>query len=177
MTFVPTRVNAAWESLAEPLPHNNITAVKAINDTNYAGSGHGTVYKSTDHGLQWRVHLRTNMGTIRGFSRTAEPLNFDNPSAHVWPRPTLTLTQADSTLIQTSPFGVARSFTWKSFQGARARIASDSRIILTSGDADIIVYNLEMNVQIPLPRSFCRAKQCRRLHCGTIHCSSVPSLR
>ena len=141
--FRTSNNGASWESLAEPLPHKNITAVEAINDTIYAGSGHGTVYKSTDHGLQWKVHHRTNMGTIRGFSRTAEPLAFDNPSAHVWPCPTLTLTQVDSTLVQTSPFGVARSFTWKSFQGARARIASDSRIIFTSGDADIIVYNLD----------------------------------
>lgn len=132
----------SWESIAEPLPHNNITAVDAEHDTIYAGSGHGTVYKSTDHGLQWKVLQRSNIGTIRGFGISAEPLAFDNPSTHVWPRPTLALTQVDSTITQTSPLGIRRSYTWRAFQGARARIASDSLIVLTSGEADIIVYYL-----------------------------------
>lgn len=140
--FRSSNDGVSWESIAEPLPHNNITAVDAEHDTIYAGSGHGTVYKSTDHGLQWKVLQRSNIGTIRGFGISAEPLAFDNPSTHVWPRPTLALTQVDSTITQTSPLGIRRSYTWRAFQGARARIASDSLIVLTSGEADIIVYYL-----------------------------------
>ena len=86
--FKTSNSGASWESLAEPLPHKNITAVTAFADTIYAGSGHGTVYRSTDHGLQWRVHRRLGSNAVKGFSKTAEPIASDNLARHCWPHPT-----------------------------------------------------------------------------------------
>lgn len=130
-----------WESIAEPLPHKNITALMASNDTIYAGSSHGTVYKSTDHGLQWTVHQRTGSGAVRGFSRSTEVQQVDNLHTHVWPQ-TLELARHDSAVVQTNRFGVTRSITWQPVKLARACVATDSMVIVTSGESSILVYNL-----------------------------------
>jgi photosystem II stability/assembly factor-like uncharacterized protein len=140
--FKTTNSGASWESLAEPLPHKNITAVTAFADTIYAGSGHGTVYRTTDHGLQWRVHRRIGSNPIRGFSNSAEPITSDNLASHCWPRPANDIVRSDSTITHTTPFGISRSISWGLLQGARACIASDSRIVAATGENDIAVYNI-----------------------------------
>lgn len=140
--FKTSNSGASWESLAEPLPHKNITAVAVIADTIYAGSGHGTVYRSTDHGLQWKIVRRLGSNPIKGFSKTAEPSTTDNLSNHCWPRPTHDIVRSDSTITYTSPFGVSRSISWGLLQGVRACIASDSSIIVATQENEIVVYNV-----------------------------------
>jgi len=140
--FKTTNSGASWESLAEPLPHKNITAVTAFADTIYAGSGHGTVYRSTDHGLQWRVHRRIGSNPIKGFSNSAEPITSDNLASHCWPRPANDIVRSDSIITHTTPFGVSRSISWGLLQGARACIASDTCIVAATGENDITVYNI-----------------------------------
>ena len=140
--FKTTNSGASWESLAEPLPRKNITAVTAFADTIYAGSGHGTVYRSTDHGLQWRVHRRIGSNPIKGFSNSAEPITSDNLASHCWPRPANDIVRSDSIITHTTPFGVSRSISWRLLQGARACIASDTCIVAATGENDITVYNI-----------------------------------
>ena len=138
--FKTSNSGASWESLAEPLPHKNITAVTAFADTIYAGSGHGTVYRSTDHGLQWRVHRRLGSNAVKGFSNTAEPIASDNLARHCWPHPTNDVIRSDSTITHVSPFGVSRSITWQLLKSSRACIATDSSIIVATGENGVAVY-------------------------------------
>ena len=138
--FRSSNSGATWGSLAEPLSHKNITAVEAHGDTIYAGSGHSTVYRTTDHGLQWRVVQRTGIQPIRGFDRNAEPLSSDNLNTRCWPRPSMTITHTDSVLRYVHWSGVTRSITLPDLAEARPVVSSDSVIVLATRTNDVIVY-------------------------------------
>lgn len=139
--FRSSNGGVTWESLAEPLSHKNITAVEAHGDTIYAGSGHGTVYRTTDHGLQWHVMQRTGIRPIRGFGRNAEPLSSDDPTVRCWPRPTMTVTHTDSVLRHVHWTGVSRSVTLTDLVEARPMVSSDSLIVIANRNNDIVVYH------------------------------------
>lgn len=138
--FRSSNSGATWKSLAEPLSHKNITAVEAHGDTIYAGSGHGTVYRTTDHGLQWHVEQRTGIQPIRGFGRNAQALSSDDLSTRCWPRPSMTITHTDSILRHTHWSGVTRSITLPALDEARTLVSSDSVIVLATRNNDVIVY-------------------------------------
>lgn len=139
--FKSSTSGTSWESLAEPLPHKNITAVVAFGDTIYAGSGHGVVYRSADHGLQWKLYQRYGSKAIKGFSKTAEPEVSDDLALHCWPRPHYSIARTDSTITHTSPFGIERHITWGLLQRGNLCVASDSLVIGTSGTGDVVVFN------------------------------------
>lgn len=138
--FRSSNSGATWKSLAEPLSHKNITAVEAHGDTIYAGSGHGTVYRTTDHGLQWHVEQRTGIQPIRGFGRNAQALSSDDLSTRCWPRPSMTITHTDSILCHAQWTKVTRSITLPALDEARTLVSSDSVIVLATRNNDVIVY-------------------------------------
>lgn len=141
--FRSTNNGSSWQSLAEPLSHKNITAVAVFHDTIYAGSGHGTVYTSTDHGLQWRVLRRTNAAAIRGFDLRAEPIAADPPASHVWPRPHASISRSDSTIVFDHPAGATRTLTWGNAAKASAIVMSDSAVILAMRNEDLLIYHVD----------------------------------
>lgn len=138
--FRSSNSGETWKSLAEPLSHKNITAVEAHGDTIYAGSGHGTVYRTTDHGLQWHVEQRTGIQPIRGFGRNAQALSSDDLSTRCWPRPSMTITHTDSILCHAHWTGVTRSIALPDLAEARPVVSSDSVIVLATRNNDVIVY-------------------------------------
>ncbi len=141
--FRSTNNGSTWQSLAEPLPHKNITAVAAFHDTIYAGSGHGTVYTSTDDGLQWGVLRRTNGTAIRGFDVRAEPIADDPPASRVWPRPHTIISRSDSTIAFQHPAGATRTLTWGKVAGAGASVISDSLVVLAMRNEGLIIYHVD----------------------------------
>lgn len=131
-----------WESLAEPLPHKNITAVFAQGDTIYAGSGHGTVYRSTDHGLHWSVTRRLKYKPVGGFSIQAEPRPTETMDLASWPRPSMESKRSDSIVLQLHSTGIQRTVTWNKVAEATAVLVNDTSIILATRDGGLRVHNL-----------------------------------
>lgn len=140
--FRSSNKGATWETLAEPLPHKNITAVLAHGDTIYAGSGHGTVYRSTDHGLNWSVTSRLAFKPVGGFTIYAEPRHKNVMTLASWPRPLTETEWLDSTIVQRHPAGVQRSITWDRAAAATALVANDTSIILATHDDALHVHNV-----------------------------------
>lgn len=141
--FRSTNNGSTWQSLAESLPHKNITAVVAFNDTIYAGSGHGTVYTSTDHGLQWRMLRRTDGTAVRGFDERGQPVREDPPASHVWPRPHMSISRSDSTIVFRHPSGATRTVTWGNAASAAAVVISDSVVVLAMRNEGLLIYHVD----------------------------------
>lgn len=131
-----------WETLAEPLPHLNITAVFATGDTIYAGSGHGVVYRSTDNGLHWSVTRRLSYKPVAGFSRSAVPSPRQMLEISCWPRPTSTIERTDTSVVQIHPSGISRTVTWNRLAEPSAVVMNDTMIVLATRDDGIRVHNL-----------------------------------
>ena len=160
-----------WESLAEPLPHKNITAVFAHADTIYAGSGHGVVYRSTDHGLHWSVTTRTKYKPIGGFTLQANPTPRQILKLISWPRPTSTIVRTDTSLVQIHPSGVSRAVTWNRLAEASAVLMNDTSVILATRDDGILVHSLSTGLTLKMGVRLLQGQviSCLAVHADTLY--------